>query len=162
MISEFCDWLSATGISIAFQSSTWFVPMVQTVHILNVAVLLTAVFVMSLRLIGFKTGRQPVAELIGKSLTPIWISLGVLLLTGILLTITEPARELLNWAFRAKMILVLVLAVLLGVLQSRNRHPTTFRRETSGGDASARFMGVALLLIGTAIVTAGRWIAYVV
>ena len=162
MISEFCDWLSTTGISIAFQSSTWFVPLVQTMHILNVAILLTTVFVVSLRLIGFTTGRQPVAELIGKSLTPIWISLGVLLLTGILLTVTEPARELLNWAFRAKMILVFVLAALLGVLQNRNRRSTTFGSESSGADATARIMGVALLLIGTAIVTAGRWIAYVV
>jgi hypothetical protein len=162
VISEFCDWLSATGISIAFQSSTWFVPVVQTVHILNVAVLLIGVFVMALRLIGFKIGRQPIAELIDKSLTPIWICLGILLLTGILLTITEPARELLNWAFRAKMLLVVVLAMLLGILQNRNRHATIFGRESLGGNAAPRLMGVALLLIGTAIVTAGRWIAYVV
>jgi hypothetical protein len=162
VISEFCDWLSATALSIAFQSSTWFVPLVQTVHILNVAVLLIAVFVMGLRLIGFKIGHQPIAELIGKSLTPIWICLGILLVTGILLTITEPARELLNWAFRAKMILVVVLAILLRILQNRNRQAATFGRESSGGNAAARFMGVALLLLGTAIVTAGRWIAYVV
>jgi len=39
----------------------------------------------------------------------------------ILLTITEPARELLNWAFRIKMLLVLALAGMLWMVQLRMR-----------------------------------------
>jgi magnesium-transporting ATPase (P-type) len=161
VISAFCTWLSATAVSGAFQASTWFVPTVQTVHILSVAILLITVFVMSLRLIGLPTGRQPLAELIRSSSNPIWVSLAVLLLTGILLTITEPARELLNWMFRAKMLLVTVLAILVWWLQKLNLRALRGGGRSLEGGVTARVMGFVLILVGTAIVTAGRWIAYV-
>jgi hypothetical protein len=161
VIDAFCTWLSTTALSSAFQDSTWFVPTVQTVHILSVAILLTTVFVMSLRLIGLPAGRQPLAELIRSSLQPIWAALAVLLLTGILLTITEPARELLNWVFRVKMLLVVVLAILMWWLQKRNLRAMNGADSSLEGGFTARVMGLVLILVGTALVTAGRWIAYV-
>jgi hypothetical protein len=160
-LSAFCDWLSATRVSVAFQSNAWFVPSVQTVHILSVATFLIAVFVIGSKLIRLQTEPQALAALVRGSMPRIWIALAVLLFTGTLLTITEPARELLNWAFRVKMILVVVLGMLLYLLQSRARG---FRRGASVvlyGRVYARLMGVVLFLIGTAVVTAGRWIAYV-
>jgi magnesium-transporting ATPase (P-type) len=160
MVSAFCDWLSATPLSGAFQDSTWFVPLVQTVHILSVATFLVAVFVIGSGLIRLHTQPQALAALVRGSMPRIWIALAVLLLTGGLLTITEPARELLNWAFRVKMILVVVLGVLLRLLQSRARGSKR-GVDILYGRVYARLMGVVLLLIGTAIVTAGRWIAYV-
>jgi Family of unknown function (DUF6644) len=161
VIDAFCTWLTTTALSNAFQDSTWFVPTVQTVHILSVAILLTTVFVVSLRLIGLPAGRQPLAELIRSSLQPIWMSLTVLLLTGILLIITEPARELLNWVFRVKMVLVCVLAILVWLLQKRNLRAASGADSSLEGGFTARVMGLVLLLVGTALVTAGRWIAYV-
>ena len=50
MMENFCDWLAATPLSLAFQNWTWFVPSVQTVHILCVAVVLTSAYVIGLRL----------------------------------------------------------------------------------------------------------------
>jgi hypothetical protein len=160
VVSAFCDWLAATPLSVAFQSNAWFVPLVQTVHILSVATFLITVFVIGLRLIRRPTEPHALAGLVSGSMPRIWIALAVLLFTGVLLTITEPARELLNWAFRVKMILVVVLSVLLRLLQNRARG------SRGGGDVlygrvCARVMGVVLFLIGTAVVTAGRWIAYV-
>src|SRR5271155_789530 len=117
VIEQFCDWLSRTSLSVAFQSANWFVPVVQTVHIMAIAILLTSVYVVSFRLIGLTRGAQPLAALTAKSTPWFWTTLGVLLLSGILLTVTEPARELLNWAFRVKMLMVLALAVILWRVQ---------------------------------------------
>ncbi len=161
MIQEFCDWLSMTGISVAFQSADWFVPTVQTVHIISIAILLTSVYVMSFRLIGVTRGRQPLAVLIAKSTPWVWTTLGVLLGTGILLTITEPARELLNWVFRLKMLMVAALAGILLVVQVRMRRSPDYWTETPARRLVARAIGIAAVLIGAGIVTAGRWIAYV-
>ena len=44
MIESFCDWLSTTSLSVAFQSANWFVPSVQTVHIIAIAILLMSVY----------------------------------------------------------------------------------------------------------------------
>jgi hypothetical protein len=161
VIQEFCDWLSMTGISVAFQSADWFVPTVQTVHIISIAILLTSVYVMSFRLIGVTRGRQPLAVLIAKSTPWVWTTLGVLLGTGILLTITEPARELLNWVFRLKMLMVAALAGILLVVQVRMRRSPDYWTETPARRLVARAIGIAAVLLGAGIVTAGRWIAYV-
>ena len=121
MIEEFCDWLSRTPLSVTFQETDWFVPLVQTVHIISIAILLVSIYAVSLRLLGVTRGVPPLGYLIKRSAPWIWGALIVLLITGVLLTITEPARELLNWAFRTKMILVLLLAMLMAVAQSATR-----------------------------------------
>ncbi len=161
MIQEFCDWLSATNLSVAFQSANWFVPTVQTVHIISIAILLTSVYVMSFRLIGVTRGGQSLAIVVAKSTPWVWATLGVLLGTGILLTITEPARELLNWVFRAKMLMVAALAAILWVVQIRLRQSPEYWTESPGRRLAARAIGIGAVLIGAGIVTAGRWIAYV-
>jgi hypothetical protein len=161
VIEEFCDWLSRTNVSVAFQSANWFVPLVQTVHIISIAILLTSVYVVSFRLIGVTRGGQPLSVITAKSTPWVWIALGVLLGTGILLTITEPARELLNWVFRVKMLLVLALAGILLIVQIRTRRHPAYWTESPTRRRAARAIGIAAVIIGAGIVTAGRWIAYV-
>ena len=161
VIEEFCDWLSRTNVSVAFQSANWFVPLVQTVHIISIAILLTSVYVVSFRLIGVTRGGQPLAVVTAKSTPWVWIALGVLLGTGILLTITEPARELLNWAFRVKMLLVLALVGILLIVQIRTRESPEYWNASPTRRRAARAIGIAAVIIGAGIVTAGRWIAYV-
>ena len=161
MIEQFCDWLSRTNVSVAFQSANWFVPLVQTVHIIAIAILLTSVYVVSFRLIGLTRGTQALATLTAK-LTPwIWTAFCVLLVTGILLTITEPARELLNWAFRVKMLMVLALAGMLWLVQLRMRRNPEYWTESPARRHAARAIGIVSVIVGASIVTAGRWIAYV-
>jgi magnesium-transporting ATPase (P-type) len=161
MIKEFCDWLTNTPLSIAFQSADWFVPLVQTVHIIAIAILLVSVYVISFRLVGMTHGSQPLATTMAKSTPWIWTMLCVLLTTGILLTITEPARELLNWVFRLKMLMVLMLAGIIALLQWRLRRNPDYWTESAGRRLAGRAVGLLVLIIGACIVTAGRWIAYV-
>jgi magnesium-transporting ATPase (P-type) len=161
VIEHFCDWLSRTGISVAFQSANWFVPLVQTVHIIAIAILLTTVYVISFRLIGITRGAQPLASLAARSAPWIWTALCVLLGSGILLTVTEPARELLNWVFRVKMLMVLILAVILWIVQARMRRNPQYWTESPVRRRAARAIGIVFIIVGAGIVTAGRWIAYV-
>jgi magnesium-transporting ATPase (P-type) len=161
VIEHFCDWLSRTGISVAFQSANWFVPLVQTVHIIAIAILLTTVYVISFRLIGITRGAQPLASLAARSAPWIWTALCVLLGSGILLTVTEPARELLNWVFRVKMLMVLMLAAILWIVQSRMRGNPQYWTASPVRRRAARAIGIVFIIVGAGIVTAGRWIAYV-
>jgi hypothetical protein len=159
VLEEFCDWLAMTPVSVAFQSAKWFVPLVQTVHIIAIAVLLTTVYVIGFRLLGLTRGTLSLPAIMARSKPWIWIALGVLLATGLLLTITEPARELLNWVFRIKMLLVLTLAGILIWLQVRMRADPAYWE--GAPRLKTRAIGILCVLVGAAIVTAGRWIAYV-
>lgn len=150
VIERFCDWLVATPLSVTFQTWTWFVPMVQVVHILCVGILFMAMLRVSVRLLGQAGESRDAAELWSRLRPAVYTALAALLLTGTALTITEPARELLNWAFRTKMILVITLLALLSTLS-----------RPSVGRAAARTLGILLIALSVALITAGRWIAYV-
>ena len=161
MVSAFCDWLATTPISQAFQDLGWFVPLVQTVHILGIAVVLTAVAMTGGKLLGASIRAQPLAAMVSYFMPWVWIALATLLVTGILLTITEPSRELLNLAFRLKMVMVLGLVGFLLIIQSRLRRDPEYWTRSLGRQIAARAIGVLSLLLGVSIVVAGRWIAYI-
>jgi len=160
MTDEFCAWLSTTAMSKAFQNADWFVPLVQTVHILGVAVLATSIAMMSFRLIASSRGPRETEirfEWISWSLA----ALAVLLVSGCLLVITEPGRELTNILFRVKMLLVVILAGVVVAIRRRLRDDAHYWTSSAHRRLSARVVGIACLLLGTGIITAGRWIAYI-
>jgi hypothetical protein len=161
VVENFCDWLSATSISVAFQNTTWFVPLIQTIHIIAIGIFLISVYLIGFGLLGLTRWKKPLALLAATSTPWIWGALCVLFATGALLTITEPSRELLNWAFRTKMLLVLLLSGLLLLVQLSLRANPLYWAASPGRQIAARSVGIAALVIGASIVTAGRWIAYV-
>ena len=160
VIEHFCDWLAATPLSTAFQTWVWFVPLVQTVHILCISVIFVAMLRIGVRLFGGPPKLAALGVFLQGQLRAIWAALAILLVTGTLLTITEPARELLNWVFRTKMILVLVMVAVIAATRHFTRDNAAFGA-TQGSRALARCTAIALMALGAAIITAGRWIAYV-
>ena len=159
-VARFCNWLSATSPSQAFQNAGWFVPLVQTVHIASVAVFMISIWTISWRLIGLGFRTDAPDAMLARALSYAWAALALLLLTGTLLTITEPARELLNDAFRAKMIMVAVNACLLAVLQGRLRQRSLFNAASGRTRPVVRIAGAICLVLTVASAIAGRWIAY--
>src|SRR5262249_29861304 len=105
-----------------------------------------------LRLAHTGPGLSDLAE---GSLPWVWRAMIVLLATGILLTITEHARELMNGAFRLKMLLVECLIPVTQLVQS------PLRREAGRLESLPlrRVLAVAGLLLCIAIGVAGRLIA---
>ena len=159
MVQEFCAWLAQTPASDLVQRTRWMVPLVQTLHILSIGFVMFTTAKFSVQLAGLRR-RQPSAPIEPSStasLSWVWGALLVLALSGAVLIIGEPARELANPVFQAKMALIVVAAVLLATVQrvgARNPSVWTQRRVT------ARVVAMVSLALWVAILTAGRWIAY--
>ena len=105
---------------------------------------------------------RPTAAYATRFLPWVWPTLVILLLTGSILIIGEPARSLQNPAFQLKM-LFLVLAMVCTFLLQRPlvRDPAYW--ELSGGrKAAAALLAVITLLLWVGIIFCGRWIAYIV
>jgi|SRR5882757_1876380 len=158
VIEEFSTWLAGTPLSVTFQATSWFVPLVQTLHIVAIAILLTAIYAIGFRLI--RSTSPSLALPSTRSSRWIWSAFALLFVTGVLLTIAEPARELLSWVFRLKMVLVLLLMALYSVVQYPTSADAMYWVQSRARRYAARAIGVAFLLLGAGIVTAGRWIAY--
>ena len=153
MLESFCTWLAATAPSVAMSGTMWVVPTVQTVHILAIGILMASVVMLDLKLVGL-AGRNLSLEATNKRFTPwVWGSLSILLPTGIMLVIIEPARELLNVGFRAKMVLLLIVVAITAWLQRRLAGGT-------GAQLPEKAAAAVSLVLWLAIIICGRWIAY--
>lgn len=157
MIPEFVDWLSHTHASEVISTVTWIIPAVQTVHIMAVTVVMAPMMMFDLRMMGVAGKQRSIAAVANRFVPPIWYALVVLLLTGIILTIGEPGRELLSNAFRVKMILVATVSTITYYVYGRLKRDPNFWDDHRA--AAIAWAGVSLLMWLT-ILSAGRWIAY--
>ncbi|MEP7242465.1 MAG: DUF6644 family protein [Gammaproteobacteria bacterium] len=160
-LHEFGEWLATTSLSETIQNVSWIIPTVQTVHIVCVAIVISAVFLVDLRILGIFARSQPVAALSERFLTWIWYALIVLLITGSLLIIGEPTRSLLNPAFFAKMLMLLTVCGLTLIIQRPLRADAGYWDASGGRRATVKAIAVVSLALWSCIVFAGRWIAYV-
>ena len=122
-IASFCDWLGNTPISMVIQSVAWIIPMVQSVHIMAVTIVVGSVLMVDMKLLGVVGRGSPISAATRRYLPWIWAALVVLLLTGSILTMAEPRRELINNVFRLKMALIVLMCAVTGAFQltvSRN------------------------------------------
>jgi uncharacterized membrane protein SirB2 len=157
VLQNFCNWLSNTPISLKIQTVLWIIPAVQTVHILCVAIVMSTMAMLDLRLVGLTERRQPVSRAVSRWVPWVWGTLPVMLLTGCILIIGEPTRELMNPYFRAKMAMLTIVVLITLFLYLRNKKDVAYWESRA---IVAKLAGAFSLLLWVGIVTAGRWIAY--
>jgi hypothetical protein len=107
-----------------------------------------------MRVLGRGIAAEPLASVAARFLPPIGICLVLLLVTGTLLIIAEPARTIANPVFYIKMGL---LAVALGTTLFLR----SAARSSGAADGPHSAAAVAVLLLWAAIMVAGRYIAYI-
>ena len=160
-LDRFCEWLKETPFSVALQSASWAVPLVQTIHILAIGGVIGSGLMIALRTLGWIAPDQSLAHANLRFLRVIWWSLPVLLVSGLLLIVAEPARSLENPAFALKMALLLLsITVSLGYQTPLRRNPDFWELSTR-----RRRLGQLIALVSLAlwvgVIFSGRWIAYV-
>src|ERR1044071_5137187 len=107
VLQNFASWLSGTPPSQLIQSVLWIIPLVQTLHILAIAVVLSSVAMIDLRIFGLAARRATMTQTAARYVPWLWWGLLVLALTGLTLITGAPVRSLTNPAFQTKMLLLL-------------------------------------------------------
>jgi hypothetical protein len=156
MLETLSDTIAASTASVYIADHLWVTPMVQSLHIMAIAALSGSVLMVGARLARLAGTDMPIQAIEARYAGVVWWSALVLLVTGVVLVIGEPARELLNVLFRLKMLLVLALLALMAVFQWGARQGTDLWSHGYG-----RALGIGMAAVWLAIVSAGRWIAYI-
>jgi putative copper export protein len=159
-VNEFAQWLATTDISLAIQTRSWVIPTVQSIHIVGIGIVLASVFMIDLRIFGL-AGRDQTLKQTTRRFSPwLWGALVVLLVTGALMVVGEPVRELMSFSFWLKMsllVLGILIAVVFQVALKRNErdweHAIVNRWTTKS-------LAVVTLLVWCSIIVLGRLIAY--
>ena len=149
------EWIYGTGLSTAIRDNSWIVPLVQSIHIIAIAVVVSCALVTELRIVGIFAPQESI-ELVAQRYLPwMWRALTVLLATGLVMIIGEPERTLSNGIFWIKMALVLA-----GVVASLGLRRPLLRPASASHKAPGKALAWTLLAAWVAVIFCGRWIAY--
>jgi uncharacterized membrane protein SirB2 len=160
-VQAFCERLAATPLSNMIQNVPWIIPTVQTVHILSIAIVMSSVSMMDLRMLGVIARTQPLAAVAQRFLPWMWWTLLALLLSGSVLIVGEPMRSLQNPVFILKMSVLFTVVVLTLLFQRALRRDAQFWEKSRGRRIGGRLIAAVSLALWIGVVFAGRWIAYV-
>ncbi len=154
MLFHFFQWIENWGLGEAIRESKWLFPVIESVHLLGLAVIGGAILMVDLRLMGFGLRRQSVRQ-IASDVQP-WLigSLTVMLISGFLLFTSEATKCYYHGAFWVKMT-SLALAILFTF---------TIRRSVTAADRFGpvrnRVVAVVSLALWSGVGIGGRWIGF--
>ena len=150
------EWVAASALGQVISKSSWAFAVIESVHLLALAVIGGAVLMVDLRLLGFGLRAQPL-DRVARDAWPWFVgSWVVMIVTGVLLFVSEPLKLYFSTPFFWKMIFLL----------SGSLFAVTVRRKvTLLGDGRTppvvmKLVGLVSLLLWFGVGSAGRWIGF--
>jgi hypothetical protein len=141
------DWAGKTWLGTTVRDHVLAFPIIETFHLLALAVLLGSVLIVNLRAFGIGRDRSSYAQIAAELEPWMLVSVAVLIASGIPMAMSEPMKCFESWSFPIKMILMLVAIVWHFTIQ---RHWQ-----------KRKIAAVFSILLWTAVGVAGKGIPYV-
>ena len=155
MLLGFFEWCETTRIGTVVRDSLWLFPVIEATHLLGLSLLGGSLLVVDLRMLGWGLRGRPIAELARHVRPWLWAALGIMVVTGVPLFLSEAVKCYYNPAFWLKMrTLPLALLFTLVVRERMTRNPAL---DTS---ARTRLAGAVSLGLWLTVAAAGRWIGF--
>ena len=144
--------IEASALGQTIRESTWLFPAIESTHLLALALLGGSILIMSLTILGFGL-KAPVAELYKSAHRYLNVAVVVLIITGVLLGVSEPVKLYGRQAFWVKMI-----SLAVALIVTYFAFNPLVRRGASGG--MLRGVTVLTLAAWLLVAMAGRWIGF--
>lgn len=145
-----------SAIGQAIKTSSWAFAVIESVHLLALAVIGGAVLVVDLRLLGLGLRRQTVTEVARDAQPALVWSLVTMLATGFGLFVSEAIKCYYSTPFWVKMS-SLALAILFTFTIKRR---VTLVENVTASPAALRLVAVVSLALWFAVGASGRWIGF--
>ena len=154
-LMPFFQWCDKTMLGQWVRGGRWEFPLIETIHILALTMLYGCIVVLSLRLMGVLMRGWTVAGLAREVMPWLNSSLAIILVTGVLLYLSEAMKAFGNDAFWLKIYLLTAALIF---------HFTVFRRVTTSEEvspATGKLVGALAIFLWLGIGCAGRAIGFV-
>jgi len=152
----FFQWCEASALGEAVRTSTWAFAVIESFHLLALAVIGGAVLIVDLRLLGFGLKDQSVAD-VARDAHP-WMvgSLLVMLVTGVGLFASEATKCYYSTPFFVKMTSLLLAMVFAFTIRRKVTLADDGRIEPTWN----RLVALVSLLLWFGVSAGGRWIGF--
>jgi len=154
------EWLAATRWSIALHESLYVWPLVESMHVLCLALFVGTTVMMDLRLLGVAMTHIPVSTFTGRLLPWTRGGFAIMVVTGVLLFTATPVTYYHSLFFRIKLILLAVAGFNVWFFHSRTHRRVDEWGVVARPPRAARVAAVVSLVAWAGVVIAGRLVAY--
>jgi hypothetical protein len=157
---EFLANLSQTPLALAMATSPWVVPTMQSIHIMAIAVIFISILLIALRVAGYAWGGVSVRQTVARFAPWAWMALALLAMTGIVLILAEPIRELMAISFWIKMVLLAATITIAVRFLRAVRTEEAFAAADGPTSPAMRRNAIVTVVLLVVIIFMGRFIAY--
>lgn len=157
MSVEFFEWLQGTRLAVSI-TEDWF-PLVESLHVITLALVAGTIFIVDTRLIGLTSLKLPFSYVSERLLPWTWGAFACSVVTGALMFMANATVYYANTPFRVKMVLLVVAGLNMLYFQK-----VTFRRVSAWDSAhppsAARLAGMISICLWCGVIGFGRWIGF--
>ena len=154
-----CKWLEATSVGSGIAQSSWIFPAIESIHMFGIVSVVGATSILDLRLMGISFREDSVSGLVRGTLRWALYGFALMLVTGVLMFVSEATKCYTNTGFRWKMLL-LAFAGVNALLFHFGAYRSVNKWEKGTTPLAAKFAGAFSILLWFGIVAMGRWIAF--
>lgn len=160
-MKEFAEWLSTTLPSVFLQiHEAWTLPVIQSLHIVGIGTAVGSGLMIALRVLGWVGTDVTLADTQRRYGPWLTGALWLLLISGGLLIVAEPVRELITISFWLKMFFVAILALVSVSFQRSVRRRGADWDQRISTRSAVRVAAVLTFILWGCIIVLGRLIAY--
>ena len=156
MLLSLFETLEASMVGAAVRDSLWLFPVVEAFHLIGLAVIGGAILIVDCRLLGIGLRSQPAGRL-ARDVRP-WVlgSLGLMIVTGIPLFLSEAIKCYYSVAFWIKMVALVAAALFTFTVRQR----VALAPEGRFSPAWSRAVGAISIGLWSIVGWGGRWIGF--
>lgn len=148
------------SLSSAIRENVNAFPVLESLHVLAVALVFGTIMIVDLRLVGIASHRGSAQRLISELLPYTWGAFALALLTGGLMFMSNALAYANNIQFLLKLVAIGIAGMNMGIF-----HMTAHRRiaqwdESMPPPAAARAAGLTSLFLWIVVICLGRWIGF--
>lgn len=138
----------------------WLFPIIETLHVMGLALLFGSILMLDLRLMGLSSRHTPIVRLMSEVLPYTWTAFAAAAVTGSLLFISRAALYLANAQFELKLLCIILAGINMAVF-----HFGIYRRAEQWDDgsrppAAARTAGALSIALWLGVILFGRWTGF--
>lgn len=160
MIAELLQWLEATALATQIRESLLLFPMLESFHVIGLALVFGTIVVIDLRLLGWASSERPFERVAADILKWTWAAFALTALTGALMFITNATVYYNNSYFRIKMLLLVLSAVNMGAFELTARKSVRDWDASPSAPPAGRRVAAISLLIWLSVIFTGRMIGF--
>jgi len=159
--SEIAMWLQSTPVSQFIIMSAWAFPLIESFHVIGVALVFGVIAIVDLRLLGLAWNNRRITEISRDTLHWTWLGFAVAVTTGALMFVSNASTYLDNGFFLWKMGLLILAGINMFIFELVTaKSIENWDENGQQMPVAAKVAGFLSLAFWFLVIVTGRWIGF--